>query len=193
MQKNCTLLLLHLLLMTATWCTPLHVHRSCVQKGYFKDDYIKYFVRRSSRRSPLINRGELPHPPQRHPCPPSLHAAAEGKMRQGTGYFSRVLVLRQLLQQFLEAARQQAERRVQVLSLGAGFDTTFFHCQVRSCSLPGLQMPVETGTPAAEVPQHQTLSLCCWWAGAGPAGKRALVRGRLQGGHAQEGSRHRRA
>eukprot|EP00873_Tetraselmis_striata_P000327 jgi/Tetstr1/420591/TSEL_011679.t1 len=30
---------------------------SCVQLGYFKDDFIKYFVTKRSRRSPLINRG----------------------------------------------------------------------------------------------------------------------------------------
>lgn len=31
--------------------------RSCVRKGYMKDDYIHLFVRRPVRRSPIINRG----------------------------------------------------------------------------------------------------------------------------------------
>ena len=33
--------------------------RSCVKKGYMKDDYIHLFVRRPLRRSPIINRGML--------------------------------------------------------------------------------------------------------------------------------------
>ena len=37
---------------------PLCAARSCVKAGYFKDDFIQYFVKRGSRRSPLINRGE---------------------------------------------------------------------------------------------------------------------------------------
>lgn len=37
------------------------IRRSCVKLGYFKDDFVHYFVRRSaSKRSPLINRGLLP-------------------------------------------------------------------------------------------------------------------------------------
>ncbi|CAG9466985.1 unnamed protein product [Pedinophyceae sp. YPF-701] len=30
---------------------------SCVKKGYFKDDFVHFFVRRAQRRPPLINRG----------------------------------------------------------------------------------------------------------------------------------------
>lgn len=33
--------------------------RSCVKKGYMKDDYIHLFVRRPVRRSPIINRGMI--------------------------------------------------------------------------------------------------------------------------------------
>lgn len=32
-------------------------YRSCVKKGYMKDDYIHFFVRKPVRRSPIINRG----------------------------------------------------------------------------------------------------------------------------------------
>lgn len=70
---------------------------SCVKLGYFKDNFIQYFVRRPSRRSPLINRG----------------------------YYSRVAALRQLLQSFL-AMGEGGASAMQILSLGAGFDTTFF-------------------------------------------------------------------
>lgn len=32
-------------------------YRSCIRKGYMKDDYVHLFVRRPVRRSPIINRG----------------------------------------------------------------------------------------------------------------------------------------
>ncbi|PON60849.1 Leucine carboxyl methyltransferase 1, LCMT [Parasponia andersonii] len=78
--------------------------RSCVKKGYMKDDYIHLFVRRPVRRSPIINRG----------------------------YFARWAALRKLLFQFLEKERNGDEKghsKKQILSLGAGFDTTFFQLQ----------------------------------------------------------------
>jgi hypothetical protein len=31
--------------------------RSCVNKGYMKDDYVHHFVRRTTKRAPIINRG----------------------------------------------------------------------------------------------------------------------------------------
>lgn len=74
---------------------------SCVKKGYMKDDYIHLFVRRPVRRSPIINRG----------------------------YFARWAALRKLLYQFLDAVPNAGEKGVlkrQILSLGAGFDTTYF-------------------------------------------------------------------
>lgn len=66
-----------------------------------KDDYIHLFVRRPVRRSPIINRG----------------------------YFARWAALRKLLYQFLDAVPNAGEKGVlkrQILSLGAGFDTTYF-------------------------------------------------------------------
>ncbi|CAN8310787.1 unnamed protein product [Cochlearia groenlandica] len=71
---------------------------SCVKKGYMKDDYVHLFVKRPVRRSPIINRG----------------------------YFSRWAAFRKLLSQFLETATETAPRNKQILSLGAGFDTTYF-------------------------------------------------------------------
>jgi O-methyltransferase involved in polyketide biosynthesis len=51
------------------------------------------------------------------------------------GYFARVLALRQLLQQFFDVISQETvageeQNIVQILSLGAGFDTTFFNVEV---------------------------------------------------------------
>ncbi|XAR54186.1 tRNAPhe {7-[3-amino-3-(methoxycarbonyl)propyl]wyosine37-N}-methoxycarbonyltransferase [Bertholletia excelsa] len=76
---------------------------SCVNKGYMKDDYIHLFVRRPVRRSPIINRG----------------------------YFARWAAFRKLLYQFLncESTGGQGHTKKQILSLGAGFDTTFFQLQ----------------------------------------------------------------
>ncbi|CAL5044746.1 unnamed protein product [Urochloa decumbens] len=75
---------------------------SCVNKGYMKDDYVRFFVRRATRRAPIINRG----------------------------YYARWSVLRKLLHQFLNAGKNSnAEKPKQILSLGAGFDTTFFQLQ----------------------------------------------------------------
>mmetsp|Transcript_14505 Transcript_14505/g.27865 ORF Transcript_14505/g.27865 Transcript_14505/m.27865 type:complete len:358 (+) Transcript_14505:40-1113(+) len=74
---------------------------SCEQKGYLKDDFVRHFVRRPQRRAPIINRG----------------------------YFSRVLAVHTLLDQFLEAKFDGPER--QVVSLGCGFDTTFFKLKVQ--------------------------------------------------------------
>ncbi|KAI7757663.1 hypothetical protein M8C21_029652, partial [Ambrosia artemisiifolia] len=76
---------------------------SCVKKGYIKDDYVHLFVRRPVRRSPIINRG----------------------------YFARWATFRKFLHQFLNSEPKANEGHVkkQILSLGAGFDTTYFQLQ----------------------------------------------------------------
>ncbi|XP_075476481.1 leucine carboxyl methyltransferase 1 homolog isoform X2 [Primulina tabacum] len=77
---------------------------SCVKKGYMTDDYVHLFVKRPVRRSPIINRG----------------------------YFARYAALRKLLYQFLHCEIDTDEKgnsKKQILSLGAGFDTTFFQLQ----------------------------------------------------------------
>eukprot|EP01025_Chloroclados_australasicus_P045242 TRINITY_DN4939_c0_g1_i5.p2 TRINITY_DN4939_c0_g1~~TRINITY_DN4939_c0_g1_i5.p2 ORF type:complete len:332 (-),score=32.89 TRINITY_DN4939_c0_g1_i5:253-1248(-) len=67
---------------------------SCVNLGYFKDEFLQFFVRKPQKRSPLINRG----------------------------YYSRFAIIRKILMDFL--AQNASEK--QVISLGAGFDTTWF-------------------------------------------------------------------
>ncbi|KAG6482945.1 hypothetical protein ZIOFF_059584 [Zingiber officinale] len=74
---------------------------SCVKKGYMKDEYVHLFVRRPVRRAPIINRG----------------------------YYARWAALRKLLLQFLKTERKTSDdnhSKKQILSLGAGFDTTYF-------------------------------------------------------------------
>ncbi|KAL5571690.1 hypothetical protein UlMin_021287 [Ulmus minor] len=77
---------------------------SCVKKGYMKDDYVHLFVRRPVKRSPIINRG----------------------------YFARWAAFRKLLNQFLDCegnGDEKGKAKKQILSLGAGFDTTYFQLQ----------------------------------------------------------------
>ncbi|KAL1123715.1 hypothetical protein AAG570_001488 [Ranatra chinensis] len=68
-----------------------------VERGYFKDDFVRFFTQKSVRRSPLIN----------------------------LGYYVRATVVETFLKSFL----QNASSEVQILSLGAGFDTSFFRLQ----------------------------------------------------------------
>jgi len=119
---------------------------SCVQLGYFKDDFIKYFVTKRSRRSPLINRG----------------------------YYSRAAALQELVVQFLgvrsdgKGVTEPAVKK-QVLSLGAGYDTLYFNLQAAGLAphrYYEIDFPVVTKTKASIVSQTPAmLSL----AGADPA------------------------
>nr|CAB3263403.1 tRNA wybutosine-synthesizing protein 4 [Phallusia mammillata] len=69
---------------------------SMVTQGYLEDKYLKYFVQKPQRRSPIINRG----------------------------YYIRSKAVRHVLAKFLSA---RSNEDVQIVSLGAGFDTTFFN------------------------------------------------------------------
>ncbi|XP_075212340.1 tRNA wybutosine-synthesizing protein 4-like isoform X2 [Lycorma delicatula] len=66
-----------------------------VSQGYFKDEYIGYFVSKHARRSPLIN----------------------------LGYYVRAVIIDKVLFEFI---KRNLQGIVQILSLGAGFDTSFF-------------------------------------------------------------------
>lgn len=66
-------------------------------QGYFEDFYLRAFVRKALKRSALINRG----------------------------YWIRVHAFRQLIRQFF--ASVEPDVCVQVLSLGAGYDSAPFH------------------------------------------------------------------
>lgn len=68
----------------------------CVKKKYYRDDFVKYFVREPQARPPLINRG----------------------------YYSRVAAFRSIIRRFLE---KEPDEPKQIVNLGAGFDTNFFH------------------------------------------------------------------
>ncbi|BES89260.1 Leucine carboxyl methyltransferase 2 [Nesidiocoris tenuis] len=74
--------------------------RSMISNGYFKDDFIHHFVPKHSRRSPLIH----------------------------LGYFVRALSVDNCIRTFLDGLPTNCSS--QILSLGAGYDTTFF----RLCS-----------------------------------------------------------
>ncbi|KAL2326209.1 hypothetical protein Fmac_025267 [Flemingia macrophylla] len=108
---------------------------SCVKKGYMKDDYIHLFVRRPLRRSPIINRG----------------------------YYARWAAFRKLLYQFLDVNKKadgDAPIKKQILSLGAGFDTTYFQLQDEG-KAPYLYVEVDfkevTSKKAALIETHSQL------------------------------------
>ena len=82
--------------------------RSAGKLGYVYDDYLRFFVKKLSRRSPLINRG----------------------------YALRIVALTHLIEGAIGKLSQLfPEQRVQVVSLGAGFDTV----AARMYERPGLQ------------------------------------------------------
>ncbi|CAA9989753.1 leucine carboxyl methyltransferase, putative [Plasmodium knowlesi strain H] len=69
---------------------------SAVNLGYYSDPFLKYFVKRIEKRSPLINRG----------------------------YYARVAAMRQYIELFFKSLKE--EEPVQIVNIGAGLDTTFF-------------------------------------------------------------------
>lgn len=78
---------------------------SAVEQGYLDDEFISLLVPKGKRRSPLINRG----------------------------YFARTAAVEEVATAFLRAAAGGGRGgRVQIVSLGAGLDTTFFKLKVRA-------------------------------------------------------------
>ena len=77
---------------------------ACVERGYLRDDFVHRFARRGRKYPPLINRG----------------------------YYARVTAMRRVLDAFLavtltdDPADASKRARRQIVSLGAGFDTTWF-------------------------------------------------------------------
>lgn len=70
---------------------------SAASEGYFQDDFIQSFVDKVPARTALINRG----------------------------YFARVQAMRSMVSAFLDTCIA-LNRKCQILSLGAGFDTTYW-------------------------------------------------------------------
>ncbi|EGG24460.1 leucine carboxyl methyltransferase [Cavenderia fasciculata] len=77
---------------------------SAVKIGYWKDDFIQYFVKSPVRRAPLINRG----------------------------FFTRVETVEALLNQFIQvyttpsSSSSSSPSCLQLVNLGCGYDTLFF-------------------------------------------------------------------
>ena len=68
---------------------------------------------------------------------PGLSRQAVYKRTAWAGYYSRFMALRHLLLQFLGRGSATSAQPMQVLSLGAGYDTTFFQLEVRDKQTPG--------------------------------------------------------
>ncbi|MES1920200.1 hypothetical protein MHBO_001894 [Bonamia ostreae] len=73
----------------------LEAKQSCVETGYYRDDFLRHFTKGYQKRSPVINRG----------------------------YYCRVKAVENILIKFCQNFE---DRPKQVVSLGCGFDTTFF-------------------------------------------------------------------
>ncbi|KAF4681412.1 hypothetical protein FOZ60_012128 [Perkinsus olseni] len=71
---------------------------SAVNKGYYSDPYIMQMCRHSVHRQPVINRG----------------------------YFARVQAMRDAVLDFIDDAKKDGKDTVQIVSLGAGLDTTYW-------------------------------------------------------------------
>jgi tRNA wybutosine-synthesizing protein 4 len=77
--------------------------RSAVNQGYLDDRYVSVFVPRGRRRSPVINRG----------------------------YFARAAGVEEVVFKFMALCAGSTQGTPQIISLGAGLDTTFFKLRVR--------------------------------------------------------------
>ena len=67
------------------------------QLGYFKDEYSKLFLKQKKKMFPIINRGT----------------------------WARVFSIRQVIDRFVKSYAPTS--KFNIVSLGAGYDTTFFH------------------------------------------------------------------
>jgi tRNA wybutosine-synthesizing protein 4 len=76
-----------------------------VTQGYLDDRFIPLFVPKGRRRSPVINRG----------------------------YFARTAGVEEVLLKYLQLCNEVTDAVPQIVSLGAGLDTTFFKVRVSAC------------------------------------------------------------
>lgn len=87
-------------------------------KGYWQDRYVGLFCKSSERKSPEISRGRLVAFEQKTQVDRTLL----------TGYYARVASFRMLVEKFI----RRTNRECQVINLGAGFDTLFWHLHSKS-------------------------------------------------------------
>lgn len=74
------------------------------QLGYFNDEFSKLFLRSKKKMYPIINRGT----------------------------WARVQSYRQFIQRFLDTF-ESGEQSVNIISLGAGYDSSFFWLSTKDC------------------------------------------------------------
>ncbi|KAJ1651869.1 carboxy methyl transferase for protein phosphatase 2A [Dispira simplex] len=106
---------------------------ACLQ-GYFEDPFACQFVRRPIRRSPVVNRGT----------------------------YCRFIGLHSVLRKFLASCRDQG-RTSQVVSLGAGSDTTFFllhHLGLAPTRFFEVDFPEVTSRKCLKIHQKKALRNC---------------------------------
>lgn len=100
------------------------VCRYATTKGYWRDDFIHFFSPSVDRKAPEISRGTL------------VDASVEcgglcvtvRVLCDRAGYYARVTAIYNLVREFIKFGRE-CGREVQVISLGAGSDTTFWRLE----------------------------------------------------------------
>ncbi|KAI9907546.1 hypothetical protein PsorP6_016223 [Peronosclerospora sorghi] len=108
---------------------------SASQVGYFNDPFVHYFVKRPSRRLPIINRG----------------------------YYARVAAVESLVRKFLTAGANTNETHAkkQVVILGAGLDTMYFRLKsseaLTTCEYFELDFPDVTIQKVSTIKRQKAL------------------------------------
>ncbi|XP_054713034.1 tRNA wybutosine-synthesizing protein 4-like [Uloborus diversus] len=82
---------------------------SSARKGYFNDEFLQFFVQEQKIRAPIINRG----------------------------YYVRFKAMEQVLKSWFLQIKSKAVEANQIISLGAGFDTTYFRLRKHNELLTG--------------------------------------------------------
>lgn len=91
-------------------------------KGYWQDNFVGLFCKSSERKSPEISRGEFDY------ANLFMEYKLISALYQLLGYYARVTAFRILVEKFIK----RTNRQCQVISLGAGFDTLFWHLHTKS-------------------------------------------------------------
>ncbi|KAG9300692.1 hypothetical protein G9A89_023490 [Geosiphon pyriformis] len=107
---------------------------SAVNTGYIQDPFVKYFVRKPSRRPPIINRGT----------------------------YIRSAGIDFLIKKFLQTDHgEELNSNKQIVSLGAGSDTRYFHFKSNNISFKKyfeIDYPEITAKKIAVIRKHQELA-----------------------------------
>ncbi|KAJ1679777.1 carboxy methyl transferase for protein phosphatase 2A [Spiromyces aspiralis] len=115
---------------------------SAASLGYIDDPFVKHFIKHSPRRTPLFNRGKsVDMHTDRVPCSPAQpRPDSNPDVRRGLpviGTYCRIRGIQDTVAKFIDQFSGVSE--TQVVSLGAGYDTTYFVLKVLHTSYSTLK------------------------------------------------------